>query len=85
MYQSWTHAARPWKNRIKLGDLVRFERPVPGTQVSAAGIAAQERYARKHLPHMFEIGLVIDTQGLDPVVSFPSRTQDCATRNLVVL
>jgi hypothetical protein len=68
-----------WRNRIKLGDLVRFDD------------AKREKTRRTisgkllpHLSHIFEIGLVIDTQGLDPIVSFPSRTQNCATSNLEV-
>jgi len=69
----------PWKNRIKLGDLVRFD------DALRAKTDNESAYAKEQLRHIFEIGLVIDTQGLDPVVSFPSRTQDCATANLEVM
>jgi hypothetical protein len=63
-----------WKERIKTGDLVQF--------VSDLGFAAG---ARERYPHLFEIGLVIDTQGLEPIVSFPSKTQNCATNILKVV
>jgi hypothetical protein len=68
----------PWKNRIKIGDLVRFN------DTKRAKTDTTSDYAKEHLRHIFEIGLVIDTDGLDPRVSFPSRTQDCATANLEV-
>jgi hypothetical protein len=62
-----------WKERIKTGDLVRFD-------ASMRANSESERY-----PHLFEIGLVIDTQGLDPIVSFPSKTQNCAVSKLEVM
>ena len=68
----------PWKNRIKIGDLVRFD------DVKRGLTSTTNAYAKEHLRHIFEIGLVVDTQGLDPVVSFPSRTQLCGTSNLEV-
>ena len=62
-----------WKERIKLGDLVQF--------VSAFRAQSDtDRY-----PHIFETGLVINTQEIDPTVSFPSRTQNCATSILKVV
>ena len=67
-----------WRNRIKLGDLVRFD------DALRAKTDNESAYAKEHLRHIFEIGLVIDTEGLDPRVAFPSRTQDCATSNLEV-
>ena len=74
MNQLWP----PWKNRIKIGDLVRFN------DAKRAKTDTTSAYAKEHLRHIFEIGLVVDTQGLDPVVSFPSRTMDAATGNLEV-
>lgn len=76
----------PWKNRIKLGDLVRFN-DAKRAKVQAwvsEGKTNWSVYAREHLQHIFEIGLVIDTDGLDPVVSFPSFTMNAATENLEV-
>jgi len=69
----------PWKNRIKIGDLVRFN------DTKRAKTDTTSAYAKEHLRHIFEIGLVINTQGLDPIVAFPSRTQNCATGNLEVM
>jgi hypothetical protein len=62
-----------WKERIKLGDLVQF--------VSAFRAQSDtDRY-----PHIFETGLVVDADGLEPTVSFPSKTQNCATNILKVV
>ncbi len=68
----------PWKNRIKIGDLVRF------SDAKRAKTDTTSAYAKEHLRHIFEIGLVVDTDGLDPVVSFPSCTMNAATGNLEV-
>ena len=69
----------PWRNRIKIGDLVRFS----DEQRAKTRRTISDKLL-PHLNHIFEIGLVIDTQGLDPIVAFPSRTQNCATGNLEV-
>ena len=73
-----------WRERIKIGDLVRFKKRRTSAQVSAAGIAAQERYLREKMPYMLEIGLVVATHGFDPIVAFPSRTSSFAVANLEV-
>ena len=73
------------KKRFNVGDLVRFQRPEPCLIVSAEGIEAQERYARKHLPWNFEIGLVVANDCVQGcVVSFPSRQTAVSTLNLEV-
>ena len=72
-----------WKRHIKLGDLVRF------SDEKRARIAERvEKYPETMVcyGHIFEIGLVIDTNGLDPVVSFPSRNRATVlTNNLEVM
>ena len=70
--------------QFNVGDLVRFIKRQPSAQVSAAGIAAQERYLREKMPYMLEIGLVVATHGFDPIVAFPSRTSSFAPANLEV-
>jgi hypothetical protein len=71
----------PWKNRIKLGDLVRFDDAKRAKTRQAVSLTLIP-----HLNHIFEIGLVIDTQGLNPVVSFPSGNGlYCATASLEVI
>ena len=70
--------------RFNVGDLVRFQHPKPGTQVSAKGIEAQERYIRKHMPFQYEIGLVVAEGPRGCVVSFPSRQTAVSTLNLEV-
>ncbi len=67
-----------WKNRIKIGDLVRF------SDAKRAKTDTTSAYAKEHLRHIFEIGLVIDTEGLDPLVAFPSKTGLYGTSNLEV-
>jgi len=71
-----------WKNRIKLGDLVRF------SDEKRAQVATRvEKYPETMVcyGHIFEIGLVIEATGLDPVVSFPSSNRKrCVTNNLEV-
>ena len=74
MNQLWP----PWKNRIKIGDLVRF------SDAKRAKTDTTSAYAKEHLRHIFEIGLVVDTQGLDPCIAFPSATGLYATGNLEV-
>ena len=68
-----------WKERIKIGDLVRFDAYKRGKTDT------QSPYAKKHLRHIFEIGLVIDTEGIDPLVTFPSKTGLYGTSNLEVV
>ena len=71
-----------WRNRIKLGDLVRFS-----DEKRAQAAERVEKYPETmgYLGHIFEIGLVVETTGLDPVVSFPSGNRKrCATDNLEV-
>ena len=75
-----------WRERIKIGDLVRFS-DAKRAKVQAwvsEGESNRSVYAKEHLRHIFEIGLVIDTQGIDPVISFPSFTMNAATDNLEV-
>ena len=73
------------KKRFNVGDLVRFQHPSAGHQVSAKGIAAQERYTRQHMPYVHEIGLVIANDCVQGcVVSFPSRQTAVSTFNLEV-
>ncbi len=71
--------------QFNVGDLVRFQRPRPSAQVSAKGIDAQERYVRKHMPYMHEIGIVIANDCVQGcVVSFPSRITPVSTLSLEV-
>ena len=71
------------KKRFNVGDLVRFQHPKAGNQVSAKGIEAQERHARKHLPWTYEIGLVVASDCVQGcVVSFPSRQTAVSTLTL---
>jgi len=72
---------------FNVGDLVRFIRRQPSAQVSAKGIAAQERYLREKMPYMLEIGLVVANDCVQGcVVSFPSlQMANCSTLNLEVL
>ena len=73
------------KKRFNVGDLVRFQHPKPGNQVSAKGIEAQERYLREKMPYMLEVGLVVANDCVQGcVVSFPSRQTAVATLNLEV-
>ena len=70
---------------FNVGDLVRFQRPKPGNQVSAKGIEAQERYLREKMPYMLEVGLVVANDCVQGcIVSFPSRQTAVATLNLEV-
>ena len=70
---------------FNVGDLVRFQHPKPGNQVSAKGIEAQERYLREKMPYMLEVGLVVANDCVQGcVVSFPSRQTAVATLNLEV-
>ena len=73
--------------QFNVGDLVRFIKRQPSAQVSAAGIAAQERYLREKMPYMLEIGIVVENDCVRGcVVSFPSRQiANCSTLNLEVL
>ena len=74
------------KKQFNVGDLVRFTRRGVSAQVSAKGIAAQERYLREKMPYMLEIGLVVANDCVQGcVVSFPSRVGPFATLNLEVL
>ena len=71
-----------WRNRIKLGDLVRFS-----DEKRAQAAERVEKYPETmgHLSHIFEIGLVVETTGLNPVISFPSgNNKNIATDNLEV-
>ena len=72
--------------QFNVGDLVRFIKRQPSAQVSAAGIAAQERYLREKMPYMYEIGIVVENDCVRGcVVSFPSRVAPVSTLNLEVL
>ena len=74
------------KKQFNVGDLVRFIKRRPSAQVSAKGIAAQERYLREKMPYMLEIGLVVANDCVQGcVVSFPSRVGPVSTLNLEVL
>ena len=74
------------KKQFNVGDLVRFIKRQPSAQVSAAGIAAQERYLREKMPYMLEIGIVVENDCVRGcVVSFPSHVGPVATPNLEVL
>jgi len=68
-----------WKERIKIGDLVRFDAYMRGKTDT------KSPYAKEHLRHIFEIGLVINTLDLDPIVAFPSKTGYFGTSNLEVV
>jgi len=73
------------RKRFHVGDLVRLQHPKPGTQVSAKGIEAQERYVRKHMPWHYEIGIVVANDCVQGcVVSFPSRQTAVSTLTLEV-
>ena len=68
------------KKKFNVGDLVRCHRPLPNAQTSEAAIEAQDRYLRKHMPHMREIGIVIANDCVQGcVVSWPSRTTAVST------
>ena len=72
--------------QFNVGDLVRFIKRQPSAQVSAAGIAAQERYLREKMPYMLEIGIIVESDCVRGcVVSFPSYVGPVATLNLEVL
>ncbi len=72
--------------QFNVGDLVRFIKRQPSAQVSAAGIAAQERYLREKMPYMLEIGIVVENDCVRGcVVSFPSHVGPVATLNIEVL
>ena len=74
------------KKQFNVGDLVRFIKRQPSAQVSAKGIAEQERYLREKMPYMLEIGIVVENDCVRGcVVSFPSRVGPVATLNLEVL
>jgi len=71
------------KKQFNVGDLVRVARRQPSAQVSVAGIAAQERYTRQHMPYVHEIGLVVANDCVQGcVVSFPSRQTAVSTLSL---
>ena len=71
---------------FNVGDLVRFKKRRTSAQVSAAGIAAQERYLREKMPYMLEIGIVVENDCVRGcVVSFPSRVGPVSTLNLEIL
>ena len=70
----------PWRNRIKIGDLVRFS----DEQRAKTRRTISDKLL-PHLNHIFEIGLVIDTEGLDPIVAFPSNTNYFGTSSLEVM
>ena len=73
------------RKQFNVGDLVRFIKRKQSAQVSAKGIAAQERYLREKMPYMHEIGLVVANDCVQGcVVSFPSRQTAVATLNLEV-
>ena len=72
--------------QFNVGDLVRFTKRLPSSTVSAAGIAAGERYLREKMPYMLEIGIVVENDCVRGcIVSFPSRVGPVATPNLEVL
>jgi len=74
------------RKKFNVGDLVRFQHPSTGTQVTAKGLAAQERYVRKHMPYQYEIGIVIANDCVQGcVVSFPSRITPVSTLSLKVI
>ena len=74
------------RKKFNVGDLVRFQHPSTGTQVTAKGLAAQERYVRKHMPYQYEIGIVIANDCVQGcVVSFPSRITPVSTLSLEVV
>jgi len=68
-----------WKERIKIGDVVRFD------DAKRLRTDTTSAYAKEHLRHIFEIGLVINTQEIDPIVAFPSKTGYFGTSNLEVV
>jgi len=71
---------------FNVGDLVRFKKRRTSAQVSAEGIAAQERYLREKMPYMLEIGIVVENDCVRGcVVSFPSRVGPVSTLNLEIL
>ena len=73
------------KKRFNVGDLVRFRHPSTGTQVTEKGLAAQERYIRKHMPYQYEIGIVVANDCVQGcVVSFPSRQTAVSTLSLEI-
>ena len=74
------------RKKFNVGDLVRFQHPSTGTQVTAKGLAAQERYVRTHMPYQYEIGIVIANDCVQGcVVSFPSRITPVSTLSLKVM
>jgi len=74
------------KKLFNVGDLVRFQHPSTDNYVTAKGLAAQERYVRRHMPYQYEIGIVIANDCVQGcVVSFPSRITPVSTLSLEVL
>ena len=71
------------KKQFNIGDLVRFKKRRPSGQVSAQGLAAQERYLREKMPYMLELGVVIENDIVKGcVVAFPSKTTAVSTLNI---
>ena len=71
------------KKPFNIGDLVKIR--TNGQNMSHEARAANERYLRKHMPHMFEIGLVVANDIVKGcVVAFPSRQTAVSTLNLVL-
>jgi hypothetical protein len=71
------------KKQFNIGDLVKMR--AIGQNMSPQASEAQRRYLRKHMPHMFEIGLVIANDIVKGcVVAFPSRQTPVSTLNLVL-
>ena len=71
------------RKRFNIGDLVRFQHPKPGNQMTALGLEVAERYIRKHMPYQYEIGIVVANDCVQGcVVSFPSRQTAVSTLSL---
>jgi hypothetical protein len=69
------------KKQFNIGDLVKIR--TNGQNMSPEARAANERYLRKHMPHMFEIGLVIENDIVKGcIVAFPSKTTAVSTLNI---
>ena len=71
------------KKQFNIGDLVRFKKRRPSGQVSAKGLAAQERYLREKMPYTLELGVVIENDIVKGcIVAFPSKTTAVSTLNI---
>jgi hypothetical protein len=62
---------------VKVGDLVRFN------ERKRANTDKDSDYAKKHLRHIFEIGIVVSSDMVaGTFIAFPSGVRNCSKSNL---